>query len=112
MANLIDFNINQLAIGNDRLRAHNCCNNFPKDGSRYISAPDLPTWRMFLEGHFALKKRDLPAKSGTVGRAHIEIFLEVGPYTAYRNQLRSKIKHGDSAAVTFGIFAKNRTEFP
>ena len=23
---------------NDSLRAHNGCNNFPKDGSRYISA--------------------------------------------------------------------------
>ena len=39
-------------------------------------------------GTFRVKKRDLPAKSGTVGRAHIEIFLKC---TAYRNQLRSKI---------------------
>ena len=39
MANLIDFNIKQLTIIiNDSLRAHNGCNNFPKDGSRYISA--------------------------------------------------------------------------
>ena len=28
---------------------------------------------------YRVKKRDLPAKSRTVGRAHIEIFLEVGP---------------------------------
>ena len=31
-----------------------------------------------FRGTFRVKKRDLPAKSGTVGRAHIEIFLEVG----------------------------------
>ena len=37
-----------------------------------------------FRGIFRVKKRDLPAKSGTVGRAHIE------KYTAYRNQLRSK----------------------
>ena len=30
-----------------------------------------------FRGTFRVKKRDLPAKSGTVGRAHIEIFLEV-----------------------------------
>ena len=32
-----------------------------------------------FRGTFRVKKRDLPAKSGTVGRAHIQIFLEVGP---------------------------------
>ena len=32
-----------------------------------------------FRGTFRVKKRELPAKSGTVGRAHIEIFLEVGP---------------------------------
>ena len=37
-----------------------------------------------FRGTFRVKKRDLPAKSGTVGRAHIEMFLEVGAYTAYR----------------------------
>ena len=42
-----------------------------------------------FRGTFRVKKRDLPAKSGTVGRAHIEIFFK--KYTAYRNQLRSKI---------------------
>ena len=41
-----------------------------------------------FRGTFRVKKRDLPAKSGTVGRAHIEIFYK---YRAYRNQLRSKI---------------------
>ena len=30
-----------------------------------------------FRGTFRVKKRDLPAKRGTVGRAHIEIFLEV-----------------------------------
>ena len=30
-----------------------------------------------FRGTFRVKKWDLPAKSGTVGRAHIEIFLEV-----------------------------------
>ena len=30
-----------------------------------------------FRGTFRVKKRDLPAKSGTVGRAHIEIFFEV-----------------------------------
>ena len=30
-----------------------------------------------FRGTFGVKKRDLPAKSGTVGRANIEIFLEV-----------------------------------
>ena len=30
-----------------------------------------------FRGTFRVKRRDLPAKSGTVGRAHIEIFLEV-----------------------------------
>ena len=49
-----------------------------------------------FRGTYRVKKRDLPAKSGTVGRAHIDIYLEVGPRplyrpTAYRNQLRSKI---------------------
>ena len=33
-----------------------------------------------FRGIFRVKKRDLPAESGTVGRAHIEIFLEVGLY--------------------------------
>ena len=28
-----------------------------------------------FRGTFRVKKRDLPAKSGTVGRAHIEIFF-------------------------------------
>ena len=32
-----------------------------------------------FRGTFRVKKRDLSAKSGTVGRAHVEIFLEVGP---------------------------------
>ena len=34
------------------------------------------------------KKRDLPAKSGTVGRAQLRFFQK---YTTYRNELRSKI---------------------
>ena len=38
----------------------------------------IQTANLFRET-FRVKKRDLPAKSGTVGRAHIEIFLEVGP---------------------------------
>ena len=43
-----------------------------------------------FRGTFRVKKRDLTAKSGTVGRAHIVICLEV--YSLhYRNQLRSKI---------------------
>ena len=33
-----------------------------------------------FRGTFRIKKRDLLAKSGTVGRAHIEIFLEVYGY--------------------------------
>ena len=32
-----------------------------------------------FRGTFRVKKRDLPAKSGTVGRAQIEIVLEIGP---------------------------------
>ena len=42
-----------------------------------------------FRGTFRVKTRDLPAKSGTVGRAHIEIFFK--KYTAYTNQLRSKV---------------------
>ena len=32
-----------------------------------------------FRGTFRVKKRDMPAKSGTVGRAHIQIFFKVGP---------------------------------
>ena len=40
----------------------------------YLHCADLEN---VFRGTFRVKKRDLPAKSGTVGRAHIEIFLEV-----------------------------------
>ena len=64
-----------------------------------------------FRGTFRVKKRDLLAKSGTVGRAHIEIFLEV--YSLHKSiAFQNTLLHGDSAAVPFGIFAINRTEFP
>ena len=64
-----------------------------------------------FRGTFRVKKRDLPAKSGTVGRAHIDIFLEV--YSLPKSvAFQNTLYHGDSAAVLFGIFARNRTEFP
>ena len=64
-----------------------------------------------FRGTFRVKKRDLPAKSGTVGRAHIEIFLKV--YSLQKSiAFQNTLWHGDSAAVPFGIFARNETEFP
>ena len=45
-----------------------------------------------FRGTFRVKKRDLPAKSGTVGKAHLEIFRSRAyMFTAYRDQLRSRI---------------------
>ena len=46
-----------------------------------------------FRGTFRVKKRDLPAKGGTVGRAHIEIyFRSIGAYSlqnsiAFQNTL-------------------------
>ena len=68
-----------------------------------------------FRGTFHVKKRDLPAKSGTAGRAHIEIFFTsihpteinfVPKYTVARRFGRGRV------GLPFGIFARNRTEFP
>ena len=62
-----------------------------------------------FRGTFRVKKRDLPAKSGMVGRTHIEIFFRsteincVPKYTVAQRFGRGTV---------WCIVARNRTEFP
>ena len=73
---------------------------------------DLPTWRMFLEGHFAYKSGTCRQKAGRFKAGPtLRFFLEV--YSLQKSiAFQNTLWHGDSAAVPFGIFARNRTEFP
>ena len=68
---------------------------------QYGSQLDRPTnLENVFRATFRVKKRDLPAKSGTVGRAHIEIFLQVGPIQPTEINCVPKYT---VAAVPFGI---------
>ena len=63
-----------------------------------------------FRGTFRVKKRDLPAKSGTVGRAHVDIFLEV--YSVQKSiAFQNTLHHGDSAVVPFGILRQIERNF-
>ena len=73
-ANMTDLSRHAADVG---LMSVDMADLLPTSG-RHVRLPDLPTcMENVFRGTFRVKKRDLPAKSGTVGRAHIEICLEV-----------------------------------
>ena len=65
-----------------------------------------------FRGTFRVKKRDLPAKSGTVGRAHIEIFFRGLQPTENNCVPKYTVAQRFGRGTVWCIVARNRTEFP